>query len=104
MLLAYASTMGSGLLLLVAALFDLWIGRKYVQRRLFLKRLKGDRITPRELWERLEAGEDMVIVDLRSQLSDESPGFPGVIRLAADELSARTHEIPRDREIILCCS
>jgi membrane protein DedA with SNARE-associated domain len=104
MLLAYASTMGSGLLLLVAALFGLWIGRKYVQRRLFLKRLKGDRITARELQERLEAGEKMVIVDLRSRLSGESPGIPGAIRLTAEELRARSREIPRDREIILFCS
>jgi membrane protein DedA with SNARE-associated domain len=104
MLLSYASTMGSGLLLLVTALFGLWIGRKYVQRQLFLKQLKCDRISAMELQERLEAGEDMVIVDLRSRLSDESPGIPGAIRLTADELTARTHQIPLDRDIILFCN
>jgi membrane protein DedA with SNARE-associated domain len=104
MLLAYASTMGSGLLLLVAALFGLWIGRKYVQRRMFLKRLKGDRITARELRERLDAGQDLVIVDLRSRPSDDAPGIPGAIRLTTEELTARSREIPRDREIILFCS
>lgn len=103
-LLAYASTMGSGLLLLVALLFALWIGRKYLQRRMFLKRLRGDRITPEELQEKLDAGEDLVIVDLRSGLSDDSAGIPGAIRLTADELTARHSEIPRDRDIILFCS
>jgi hypothetical protein len=104
MLLAYASTMGSGLLLLVATLFALWIGRKYAQRRLFLKRLEGDRITPGELQERMSAGEDLVIVDVRSRLSEDSPRIPGAIRLPAEELAARSREIPRDREIILSCS
>jgi membrane protein DedA with SNARE-associated domain len=104
MLLGYVSTMGSGLLVLVAALFALWIGRKYVQRRMFLKHLKGNRITVDELQERLGAGEEPVIVDLRSGVSDESPGIPGAIRMSPDELHTRSAEIPRDREIILYCS
>jgi hypothetical protein len=104
MLLGYASRMGSGLLLLVCALFALWIGRKYVQRRMFLKRLRGDRITPEELEERLNAGEEMVIVDVRSHFPEDSAAIPGAIRLSPEELSARSHEIPRDREIILFCS
>jgi hypothetical protein len=104
MLLAYVSTMGSGLFPLVAALFALWIGRKYVQRRLFLKRLKADRITPAELQLRIDAGDDLVIVDLRSRLSNDSPGIPGAIRLSSEELTDRSGEIPRDREIILFCS
>jgi uncharacterized membrane protein YdjX (TVP38/TMEM64 family) len=104
LLLGYVSTMGSGLLLLVAALLTVWIGRKYLQRRLFLQRLKGDRITVEELDERLNAGEDLVIVDLRSRLSGDSAGIPGAIRLSLEELAARSGDIPRDREIILFCS
>jgi membrane protein DedA with SNARE-associated domain len=104
MLLGYASTMGSGLLLLVAVLFGLWIGRKYAQRRVFLKRLEGDRITAGDLQERLSAGEDLVILDLRSRLSEDASGIPGAIRMPAEELAARSREIPRDREVILFCS
>lgn len=104
MLLAYASTTGSSLFLFVAALFVLWIGRKYVQRRLFLKRLRADRITPAELQRRLDAGDDLVIVDLRGGLSEESSGIPGAVRMSTEELTARSGEIPRDREIVLFCS
>jgi rhodanese-like protein len=96
--------MGSGLLLLAAALLAVWIGRKYLQRRLFLRQLKGDRITPEEVASRLDAGEDLVIVDLRSRLSGAAAAIPGAIRLPFEELTARSHEIPRDREIILFCS
>jgi len=104
LLLGYVSTMGSGLLLLAAALLAVWIGRKYLQRRLFLRQLKGDRITPEEVASRLDAGEDLVIVDLRSRLSGAAAAIPGAIRLPFEELTARSHEIPRDREIILFCS
>ena len=65
-ILGYASRMGSGLLLLVVTLFVLWIVRKYIQRRLFLRQLRVDRITPEELRGRLNAGEDLYVVDVRS--------------------------------------
>jgi membrane protein DedA with SNARE-associated domain len=104
LLLAYGSRMGSSVLLLVAAFFALWLVRKYVQRRLFLRRLRVDRITPEELQERLRDGEDLVVLDLRSGVLEETGGIPGAIRLSPEELSGRAHEIPRDREIILFCS
>ena len=101
---AYASRMGSGLLLLVAALFALWIGRKFVQRRRFLKQLDVARIAPEELRDRLNAGEDLFIVDLRGGLPDYPSLIPGATRMAPEDLIARSQEIPRDREIILFCS
>ena len=104
MLLSYTSTMGSGLLLLVSALFVLWVVRKYVQRRVFLKQLRVDRITAEELQTKLAGGEDVVVVDLRNELPDEAPEIPGAIRLRAEELPERSAEIPRDREIVLFCS
>ena len=100
--LAYASRMGSGLLVLVLALFVLWIGWKFIQRRRFLKRLEVARITPEELRDRLNTGEALFIVDLRSKLSDDP--IPGATRIALEDLAARSQEIPRDREIILFCS
>ena len=57
-MVAYASRMGSYLLLLVIALFVLWIGLKYVQRRRFLKQLVIARITPEELRDKLSAMRD----------------------------------------------
>jgi membrane protein DedA with SNARE-associated domain len=102
--MAYASRMGSGLFLLVAGLLTLWIGRKVVQRRRFLKELDGARITPEELRDRLNAGEDLFIIDLRSRLSDFPVLIPGAARISPEDLTARSQEIPRDREIILFCS
>ena len=103
-LLAYVSQMGSGLLALVLVLTGLWIGRKWLQRERFLKQLRVDRITPEELRSRLNAGEDLFIVDLRSSLSGEPDLIPGAKRISPEDLTARGQEIPRDREIILFCS
>jgi membrane protein DedA with SNARE-associated domain len=99
----YASRMGSGLLVLVIALFVLWIGWKFIQRRRFLKELIVARITPEELGDRLKAGEDLFIVDLRNRRESDG-SIPGATRFDLEDLAGRTSEIPRDREIILFCS
>jgi membrane protein DedA with SNARE-associated domain len=100
----YASRMGSNLFLLVALLFAGWIGWKYFQRQRLLKELDVARITPAELQERLTAGEELFIVDLRSGMADEPALIPGAVRISPEELPARGQEIPPDREIILFCS
>jgi membrane protein DedA with SNARE-associated domain len=102
--LDYASRMGSGLVVLVVGLFAAWIGWKYLQRKRFMKQLDTARITPEELRDRLEAGQDLFIVDLRSGLEDQPSSIPGALRISAAELNERAAEIPRDREIILFCS
>ena len=104
MTLAYASRMGSGLLVLVPGVFALWIGWKLIQRRRFVRTLDAVRITPEELRDRLNAGEGLLIVDLRSGLPENANLIPGAIRISLEELAARSQEIPRDREIILFCS
>ena len=103
-IVGYTSQMGSGLLLLVAALFGGWIAWKWTQRRRFLKSLKVARITPAELQQKLTAGEDLFIVDLRSALSDGPALIPGAVRLSLEDLATRSKEIPRGRDIILFCS
>ena len=99
---AYASRMGSGLLTL-AGLFAIWLGWKFLQRRRFLSQLDMARITPHELRDRLRAGEDLFIVDLRSKLDGQHITIPGAVRISSEDLTSRRQEIPRDREIILFC-
>ena len=99
---SYASRMGSGLLTL-AGLFAIWLGWKFLQRRRFLSHLDMARITPQELRDRLRAGEDLFIVDLRSQLDGQPITIPGAVRISSEDLTSRRQEIPRDREIILFC-
>ncbi len=64
------------------------------------------RITVDELPQKLETGENPIILDLRSHAEFERD--PALIRgarhMTMDELRLRHHEIPRDRDIILYCS
>jgi membrane protein DedA with SNARE-associated domain len=101
--LGYAQRLGSGVLILLAALFGAWILWKFIQRRRFLTKLDLARITPEELRDRMEAGENPFIVDLRTTLDNDWPSIPGAIRLSIEDLT-NSKEIPRDREIILYCT
>jgi membrane protein DedA with SNARE-associated domain len=103
-ILAYAQRLGSGTFILLVGLFTAWIFWKFVQRRRFLKKLELARITPEELRVRMDAGEDLYIVDLRATVDDNSPSIPGAIRLSTEDLTSSSKRIPRGREIILYCS
>lgn len=100
----FASRMGSSLVLLVITVFAGWIAWKWTQRRRFLKQLRVARITPAELQQRLSAGEELFVVDLRSGLYGEPALIPGAVRISPEDLTTRRQEIPRDREIVLFCS
>lgn len=100
----YASRMGSGLLIVIAALFAVWIGWKFIQRRRFLREMDVARITPEELRDRLDTGEDLMIVDLRTRMDARDSGIPGAVRIPTEDLTSGARALPRDRDIILLCN
>jgi membrane protein DedA with SNARE-associated domain/rhodanese-related sulfurtransferase len=63
------------------------------------------RLTAQQVAEKLTAGEDPLIIDLRP-IGDrrEIPGIPGSLPLLFEEVLARHHDFPRDRDVILYCS
>jgi membrane protein DedA with SNARE-associated domain len=97
---------GSRLAVVVVASLVGYLTFKVLQRRRFVRKLNVARISPQELKQRLDAGENIAIVDLRQDLDFEAdPGLlPGALRMRADEIEARHAEIPRDRELILYCT
>jgi len=94
----------SGALLLLGIL-GFFIGR-ILRRRRFLKKLIDSRLEPEELKRQLDAGEPVYIVDLRHPLELLPDPFtlPGALHLSPDTLTSRSHEIPRDRDIVLYCT
>jgi membrane protein DedA with SNARE-associated domain len=100
------ATMGSWLLAILAGGLGAHLLWKFVTRRRFLRRLRVARITPEELHRKLEAGEEVVIVDLRHPLEfDGDPRvIPGAIRISAQDLEAHRLPLPPDRDVILYCS
>jgi membrane protein DedA with SNARE-associated domain len=103
---AYASRFGGLLFVLLAGGLVAYVAWKYAQRRRFLRSLRVARITPEELKAALDAGTDVVIVDLRHALENESEPrtLPGAMRLPAEELDERGKELPRNKTLVLYCS
>ncbi|TLY38646.1 MAG: sulfurtransferase [Nitrospirae bacterium] len=103
---AHAARFGSSAVVLVAALLALYVMYKYIHRRRLLRELRIARISVDELKQMMDAGCDLVIVDLRQRLDVEADPYtiPGAIRMAVEELEQRHHEIPRDRDVILFCA
>jgi len=79
---------------------------KYLQRRRFLSQLSIARITPEKVMQKLAAGENMFIVDLRHklELQADTTGLPGAVQIEPDEIEQRHREIPRDRDVVLYCT
>ena len=79
---------------------------KYLRRWIFLRRLRIARISPEDLRRKLEAGEDIAIIDLRTALDVAAVPYaiPGSRWIPAERLDDRLSDIPRDRELVLYCS
>ncbi len=103
---AYAQRLGSGLLLLLVGGLGGYIAFKYYERRRFIRELRIARITPEELKQKLDANEDVVVVDLRHSVEFDSDNvkLPGAMHLDPEEIENRHQEIPRDRDIVLYCT
>ena len=56
--------------------------------------------------DKLTAGENISIVDLRQPIDIEAfpQMIPGALRIAMEEIEDRHGEIPRDRDVVLYCS
>jgi membrane protein DedA with SNARE-associated domain len=102
--IAYASRFGSGFLLFVIAAFGGWVGWKFIERRRFLQSMNVERIDVRDLKALLSRGSELAVVDVRSNLSHSDTGIPGAIHIPLEELPARHHELPRDRDVVLVCT
>jgi hypothetical protein len=79
---------------------------KTVRRRLFIRRLRIARISPEDLKRKLEAGEDVAILDLRTALDVAATPYaiPHSRWIAVEALDEHLSDIPRDRELVLYCS
>jgi membrane protein DedA with SNARE-associated domain/rhodanese-related sulfurtransferase len=98
--------LGGSALAVVAGLAALYITYKYIQRYRLLRELRMARITVDELHQRQEAGENLMVLDLRphSELKQNPSLIRGALHMAMEEVELRQQEIPRDRDIILYCS
>lgn len=105
-IVGYATSFGwwfGAFIFVVFAGYAVW---KLIERRRLIRSLRIARITPEELKKKLDAGEDVLIVDLRSTLDFESNPhlIPTARRIAPDELETKHEELPRNQELVLYCT
>ena len=103
---ARATALGRLLGLVVVGALVAYILLKYVRRHLFLRTLRMARISPEALKRRLDAGEDVAIVDLRTPLAVAATPYaiPGSRWLAADAIDEHEAEFLRARDLVLYCA
>jgi len=101
-----ASTFGTGFAAVLFGGLAIWIARKYAQRQKFIRDLHVSRISAAELRRKLEAGDDLTVVDLRHSydFASDPVTIPGAIHLPVEEFKERSGEIPQGKEIILYCT
>jgi membrane protein DedA with SNARE-associated domain/rhodanese-related sulfurtransferase len=84
---------------------------RFIQRRLFLRELRGLRLEPAQLLAMIDdakrEGQQLpFIIDLRHPLDvlTDPLVLPGALRIGPDELKRRRDIIPHDRDIVLYCT
>jgi len=99
----YLERFGSGFIVVLVGGFALYIAFKYYQRQKVYRDLRIARITPQELRQRMDKGESVVVVDLRSEFEWPEGRIPGALTPVGDDLEsvipANTHG-----EVVLYCS
>jgi membrane protein DedA with SNARE-associated domain len=101
----YAFSLGKGLSALIIGALAAYIAYKLIARQRFLRELRIARISVDELKRKIDAGEELVIVDLRHSVDFEAnpETIPGALHLDAQTLENHD-ELPRDRDVILYCT
>lgn len=62
-----------------------------------------DQMSARELADRLAAGRDLLLLDVRQPEEWRIARIEGATLMPLATLPARTHEVPRDRDVVLMC-
>jgi membrane protein DedA with SNARE-associated domain/rhodanese-related sulfurtransferase len=108
---AYAARLGVLWVFFVLAALTIYVSRKLVRWHRFVREFRMARITPEELKKKLDAGEEVMIVDLHGRRDGQRghQGIPGAVcidprRLGPHDTPKKRTPIPRDREVILYCT
>ena len=95
----------AGALILAVALAG-WLLLKWAQRWQFYRLLERNRISATELKERLDRGDAITVVDLRSDLSYHGDGvkISGALWIPPGDFEIRYTDIPRGRPVVMYCT
>ena len=100
---ARATALGRLLGLVIVTALAGYILVKYGRRHLFLRKLRTATVSPAALKRRLDAGENVTIIDLRTpfEVTATPYAIPGSRWLAADAIGEHEAQFLRTREVVL---
>jgi membrane protein DedA with SNARE-associated domain len=92
--------------LIVVLLLAAYLLAKYIQRRLFMRQLRINRVSPHDVFDLLSTNDAMTILDLRNPGEVERSGIKivGATLISPNELRDRVSDIPTGRDIVLYCT
>ena len=104
--LGWLANMGTGAVMVVAAVVLLYIGVKTIQRYWLIRVLRMARIGAQELRELMAREPGPVVLDVRSTIARklDPRRLPGAIAVDIESPQAALAAVPREREVIVYCS
>lgn len=101
-----AAALGGWLVVVLALGLAGYIFYKFAARQKFLRDLRISRISVDELKDKMDAGEQLAIFDLRHSLDFEADPetIPGALHMDAKDLGESPELLQENREIILYCT
>lgn len=60
-------------------------------------------ISPEELNKKIDAGDDFLLLDVRTPLENAMQAIANSCLIPVQELGRRAHELPKDKEIVVYC-
>jgi membrane protein DedA with SNARE-associated domain/rhodanese-related sulfurtransferase len=105
-IIMYLSTLGTSLVILIALALTVYVAYKLDQRRRFLKALSIKRITPEELKAKIDANQNLLIVDTRNRLdrNTDPVRIPGAFHILPEHLEFQRQDIDFNCEIVIYCT
>jgi len=103
-LASFLFRMGAGFAVLAVVSLAMYIGYRYYRRRLLYRELRMSRIAPWELKERMERGEDLLVIDVRNPVERDQGIIPGATVRSVRELVSDDAVILENSEVVLYCS
>ena len=105
-LIVWLAAFGRTSALILSVLLAGWFLLKWVDRQRFFRLLERSRISPQDLKGRLAQGENLVVVDLRSDLAygEQGSRIPGAIHIPPGEFKLRHGEIPKGLPVVMYCT
>jgi membrane protein DedA with SNARE-associated domain/rhodanese-related sulfurtransferase len=107
----YAARLGLLWVFFGFAALAIYVSRRLVRWHRFVREFRMARITPEELKRKLDAGEQVMIVDLHGRRDGPRghQGIPGAVcidphRLGKHDNPKKGRPIPRGREVVLYCT